>query len=169
MPTVKVLQPVLKMKVDELFLCWLSETATQVMLKDYLRSITSEEKIEIGSGDAGDNENILSQINYVSKQSMLGSLISPLTPTSPPHLSTALPFSTSTSPRSCSGIRGKRRSSSSRNVSGLIMSSVTRLDQISCTVTRSYFDQLVCCCRNVMLLKMFSLVPDTFVNFSTIS
>ncbi|ETE62855.1 Serine/threonine-protein phosphatase 2A regulatory subunit B'' subunit beta, partial [Ophiophagus hannah] len=115
MPTVKVLQPVLKMKVDELFLCWLSETATQVMLKDYLRSITSEEKIEIGSGDAGDNENIISQINYASKQSMLGSLMSPLTPTSPPHLSTALPFTTPTSPRSCSGIRGKRRSSSSRN------------------------------------------------------
>ncbi|XP_026522652.1 serine/threonine-protein phosphatase 2A regulatory subunit B'' subunit beta isoform X1 [Notechis scutatus] len=139
MPTVKVLQPVLKMKVDELFLCWLSETATQVMLKDYLRSITSEEKIEMGSGDAGDNENILSQINYVSKQSMLGSLMSPLTPTSSPHLSTVLPFTTPTSPRSYSGIRGKRRSSSSRNVQSKKEESLT--PSLSQTIPTFYFPQ----------------------------
>lgn len=116
MPTVKVLQPVLKMKVDELFLCWLSEPATQVMLKDYLRSITNEEKIEIGSGDAGNTEHIFTEINCVSKQTMLGTLMSPLTPTSR-HLSTALPLGTPASPRNISGIRGKRRSSSTRTVS----------------------------------------------------
>ncbi|XP_062982396.1 serine/threonine-protein phosphatase 2A regulatory subunit B'' subunit beta isoform X2 [Elgaria multicarinata webbii] len=116
MPAVKVLQPVLKMKVDELFLCWLSETATQVMLKDYLRNITNEEKIEIGSGDAGSNEHLVTQIHCASKQSTLGHLISPLTPTSPSHLSTALPLGTPTSPRSFSNIRGIRRSSSTRSV-----------------------------------------------------
>lgn len=39
MPPGKVLQPVLKMKVDELFLCWLSEAGTQAMLQECLRRI----------------------------------------------------------------------------------------------------------------------------------
>lgn len=39
MPPGKVLQPVLKMKVDELFLCWLSESSTQAMLQDCLQRI----------------------------------------------------------------------------------------------------------------------------------
>ncbi|KAM3836928.1 serine/threonine-protein phosphatase 2A regulatory subunit B'' subunit beta isoform 2-T3 [Vipera latastei] len=161
MPTVKVLQPVLKMKVDELFLCWLSETATQVMLKDYLRSITSEEKIEIGSGDDGDNENILSQINYVSKQSMLGTLMSPLTP-SPPHLSTTLPFSTPTSPRSCSGIRGKRRSSSSRNVQSKKEESLT--PSLSQTIPTFYFPQ-GCPKEKVNIDAIIAKIDRTFSQF----
>uniref|UniRef100_A0A2D4HCF6 EF-hand domain-containing protein n=1 Tax=Micrurus lemniscatus lemniscatus TaxID=129467 RepID=A0A2D4HCF6_MICLE len=162
MPAMKVLQPVLKMKVDELFLCWLSETATQVMLKDYLRSITSEEKIEIGSGDAGDNENILSQIIYVSKQSMLGSLMSPLTPTSPPHLSTALPFTTPTSPRSCSGIRGKRRSSSSRNVQSKKEESLT--PSLSQTIPTFYFPQ-GCPKEKVNIDAIIAKIDRTFSQF----
>lgn len=112
MPAVKVLQPVLKMKVDELFLCWLSETTTQVMLKDYLRSITNEENIEIGSGDPGGNKQFFSEINSVSKQTMLGNMLSPLIPTSPPVLSPALPLGTTSSPRRLSNSRGIRRSSS---------------------------------------------------------
>uniref|UniRef100_A0A8C8RVF1 EF-hand domain-containing protein n=1 Tax=Pelusios castaneus TaxID=367368 RepID=A0A8C8RVF1_9SAUR len=112
MPAGKVLQPVLKMKVDELFLCWLSQPATQLMLKDCLRRIKNEEKTEIGSGDAGDSETLIyTNKNSKSKQSMLDNLISPLvTPSSPPHLSTALPLGTSTSPRNTSNIRGMRRS-----------------------------------------------------------
>ncbi|XP_053435484.1 serine/threonine-protein phosphatase 2A regulatory subunit B'' subunit beta isoform X1 [Nycticebus coucang] len=39
MPPGKVLQPVLKMKVDELFLRWLSEAGTQLMLQECLRGI----------------------------------------------------------------------------------------------------------------------------------
>ncbi|KAM8750150.1 serine/threonine-protein phosphatase 2A regulatory subunit B'' subunit beta-like [Rhynchonycteris naso] len=39
MPPGKVLQPVLKMKVDELFLCWLSEAGTQAMLHDCLQRL----------------------------------------------------------------------------------------------------------------------------------
>lgn len=116
MPAVKVLQPVLKMKVDELFLCWLSETATQVMLKDHLRSITNKENIEFGSGDAGSNKQFFSEINSVSKQNLLGNLLSPLISTSPPVLFPVLPLGTPTSPRRYSNTR-IRRSSSSRMVS----------------------------------------------------
>ncbi|XP_049584129.1 serine/threonine-protein phosphatase 2A regulatory subunit B'' subunit beta isoform X3 [Syngnathus scovelli] len=36
MPSSQILQPVLKMKVDDLFLTWLSEPKTQAMLKNYL-------------------------------------------------------------------------------------------------------------------------------------
>ncbi|XP_067401816.1 serine/threonine-protein phosphatase 2A regulatory subunit B'' subunit beta isoform X3 [Emydura macquarii macquarii] len=112
MPAGKILQPVLKMKVDELFLCWLSQPTTQLMLKDCLRRIKNDEKTEIGSGDAGDSEPIIfTNKNSKSKQSMLDNLLSPLvTPSSPPHLSTALPLGTSTSPRNTSNIRGIRRS-----------------------------------------------------------
>ncbi|KAM9319230.1 serine/threonine-protein phosphatase 2A regulatory subunit B'' subunit beta-like [Gastrophryne carolinensis] len=45
MPTNKVLKPVLKLKVDELFLHWLTETPTQLLLKDYLRRIKNGENI----------------------------------------------------------------------------------------------------------------------------
>ncbi|KAG8452142.1 hypothetical protein GDO86_004075, partial [Hymenochirus boettgeri] len=45
MPTSEVLKPVLKMKVDELFLHWLSETPTQLLLKDYLRRIKNGENV----------------------------------------------------------------------------------------------------------------------------
>lgn len=39
MPSSQILQPVLKMKVDELFLTWLSDLKTQAVLKDYLELI----------------------------------------------------------------------------------------------------------------------------------
>uniref|UniRef100_A0AC11ELY8 Uncharacterized protein n=1 Tax=Ovis aries TaxID=9940 RepID=A0AC11ELY8_SHEEP len=52
MPPGKVLQPVLKMKVDELFLCWLSESSTQAMLRDCLRRIQVPARAERGAGDA---------------------------------------------------------------------------------------------------------------------
>ncbi|XP_060264539.1 serine/threonine-protein phosphatase 2A regulatory subunit B'' subunit beta isoform X4 [Ovis aries] len=52
MPPGKVLQPVLKMKVDELFLCWLSESSTQAMLRDCLRRIQMPARAERGAGDA---------------------------------------------------------------------------------------------------------------------
>ncbi|KAM7182279.1 serine/threonine-protein phosphatase 2A regulatory subunit B'' subunit beta isoform 1-T3 [Macrochelys suwanniensis] len=118
MPAGKVLQPVLKMKVDELFLCWLSQPTTQSMLKDCLRRIKNEEKTGVGSGDAGDSEPLIfTNKTSKSKQSMLDNLISPLvTPSSPPHLSTALPLGTSTSPRNLSNIRGIRRSAGTRTV-----------------------------------------------------
>ncbi|XP_025051308.1 serine/threonine-protein phosphatase 2A regulatory subunit B'' subunit beta isoform X2 [Alligator sinensis] len=117
MPAGKVLQPVLKMKVDELFLCWLSQPSTQLMLKDWLKSIKNEEKIEIGSGDAGYNEPLIfANRNSNSKRSMLDNLITPLMPSSSPYLSTALPLGTSANPRSISNIRGIRKSTGSKVV-----------------------------------------------------
>ncbi|NXA46816.1 P2R3B phosphatase, partial [Nothocercus julius] len=117
MPAGKVLQPVLKMKVDELFLCWLSQPATQLVLKDCLRTIKNEEKTEIANGDSGNSENErFTTKNSNSKQSILGDIRIPLMSFNPPHLSTALPVATSTSPRSASNTRGIRRSSGTRAV-----------------------------------------------------
>ncbi|XP_061482990.1 serine/threonine-protein phosphatase 2A regulatory subunit B'' subunit beta isoform X2 [Rhineura floridana] len=161
MPAVKVLQPVLKMKVDELFLCWLSDAATQVMLRDYLRSITNEERIEIGSGDAGSNEHILTQINCVSKQSLLGNLMSPLTPTSPPHLSTALPLGTPTSPRSFSNIRSKRKSSSTRSEQSKKEALTPSLSQ---TIPTFYFPQ-GCPKEKVNIDGVIAKIEKTFCQF----
>ncbi|XP_037661555.1 serine/threonine-protein phosphatase 2A regulatory subunit B'' subunit beta-like isoform X7 [Choloepus didactylus] len=53
MPPGKVLQPVLKMKVDELFLRWLSEASTQAILRDCLRSVRAPAGALLGGGDAG--------------------------------------------------------------------------------------------------------------------
>ncbi|XP_054830638.1 serine/threonine-protein phosphatase 2A regulatory subunit B'' subunit beta isoform X1 [Eublepharis macularius] len=162
MPAVKVLQPVLKMKVDELFLCWLSETATQMMLKDYLRSITSEEKIEIGSGDAGDNKHIFTEINCLSKQSMLGNLMSPLIPTSPPVLSAALPLGTPTSPRSFSSSRGVRRPSSTRMVQSKKEEPLT--PALSQNIPTFYFPR-GCPQEKVNIDVVIAKVEQTFAQF----
>ncbi|TRY66223.1 hypothetical protein DNTS_006063 [Danionella cerebrum] len=45
------LKPDLKMKVDELFLFWLSEPSTQAMLKDYLIKIKNGEEIDFSCED----------------------------------------------------------------------------------------------------------------------
>uniref|UniRef100_A0A4X2L9D8 EF-hand domain-containing protein n=1 Tax=Vombatus ursinus TaxID=29139 RepID=A0A4X2L9D8_VOMUR len=117
MPTGKVLQPVLKMKVDELFLCWLSETNTQVMLKDCLKRIKNTERIDIGSGSTGDSEPFLTTKIANSKQNILDNLMAPLvTPSSLSCASTALPLGTSTSSRSGPHVRGTRRSTGTRVV-----------------------------------------------------
>ncbi|XP_043850348.1 serine/threonine-protein phosphatase 2A regulatory subunit B'' subunit beta isoform X1 [Dromiciops gliroides] len=116
MPTGKVLQPVLKMKVDELFLCWLSETNTQVMLKDCLKRIKNTERIEIGSGNAGESEPFLTTKIANSKQNILDNLMAPLVTPSSPCASTALPLGTSTSSRSGPHVRGTRRSTGTRVV-----------------------------------------------------
>uniref|UniRef100_A0A7N4PJG7 Protein phosphatase 2 regulatory subunit B''beta n=1 Tax=Sarcophilus harrisii TaxID=9305 RepID=A0A7N4PJG7_SARHA len=117
MPTGKVLQPVLKMKVDELFLCWLSETNTQVMLKDCLKRIKNTERIEIGRGNAGESEPFLTTKKIAnSKQNILDNLMAPLVTPSSPCVSTALPLGTSTSSRSGPHVRGTRRSTGTRVV-----------------------------------------------------
>lgn len=114
----KVLQPVLKMKVDELFLCWLSQPATQLTLKDCLRRIKNEEKTEIGSGDSGNSKNErFANKNSNSKQCMLGDTRLPLMSFNPPQLSTTLPLATPASSRNISNVRATRRSSGTRVVS----------------------------------------------------
>ncbi|KAM6292781.1 serine/threonine-protein phosphatase 2A regulatory subunit B'' subunit beta [Porphyrio hochstetteri] len=115
MPLGKVLQPVLKMKVDELVLCWLSQPATQLMLKDCLRRIKNEEKTEAGDGDSGNRKNER-VANKISNQGMLGDIKVPLLTFSPPQLSATLPLATPASPRNTSNIRATRRSSGSKVV-----------------------------------------------------
>uniref|UniRef100_UPI0037E98A85 serine/threonine-protein phosphatase 2A regulatory subunit B'' subunit beta n=1 Tax=Semicossyphus pulcher TaxID=241346 RepID=UPI0037E98A85 len=101
MPSPQVLQPVLKMKVDELFLNWLSDHATQSLLKDYLDLIKNGQNIDLSSGQAQDkrlmtfneNNNVASQKNLAEKRpAPLG------TPSSPPSSST-LPSGSSSNTR----------------------------------------------------------------------
>ncbi|XP_067371618.1 serine/threonine-protein phosphatase 2A regulatory subunit B'' subunit beta isoform X3 [Channa argus] len=76
MPSAQVLQPVLKMKVDELFLNWLSDPATQSLLKDYLELIKSGQHIDLCSKETQDkrslsfneNNNVASQKNLSEKK-----------------------------------------------------------------------------------------------------
>jgi len=114
----KILQPVLKMKVDELFLCWLSQPATQLALKDCLRRIKNEQKTVIGNGDAGNGKNErFANNNSNSKQCILGDTRLPLMSFSPPQLSTTLPLATPASTRNVSNVRAAPRSSGTRIVS----------------------------------------------------
>ncbi|KAI1899619.1 hypothetical protein AGOR_G00063650 [Albula goreensis] len=114
MPSPQVLQPVLKMKVDELFLNWLSETNTQAMLKDYLRRIKSGEWIDVGLGDGRDRGlSASSEDKVLSPKSLTEKVSSPLSaPTSPS--SAALPSGSSVNTRVGSNGRALRRSVSSK-------------------------------------------------------
>ncbi len=132
MPSPQVLQPVLKMKVDELFLNWLSDPATQSLLKDYLDLIKSGRHVDLSSGDAQDkmlltfneNNNVASQKNLVErKPTPLG------TPSSPPSAST-LPSGSSSNTR-VTGPNGRvlRRSVSTKKVRYLLRQ-INRLNNI---------------------------------------
>lgn len=107
MPPGKVLQPVLKMKVDELFLCWLSESSTQTMLQDCLQRIKMPGRTEMGDGDSGQPGPAVAAAGPACRQSVLDS----------PGASTALPLGTGSSPRLGSHVRGTRRSAGTRVVS----------------------------------------------------
>lgn len=99
MPPGKVLQPVLKMKVDELFLCWLSEAGTQAMLRDCLQRIRAPGRADLGSGDAAQP----------------APLTAPPAP-GPAPASSALPLGAASSPRVGPHLRGTRRSAGTRAV-----------------------------------------------------
>lgn len=93
MTSPQTLQPVLKMKVDELFLFWLSEPSTQAMLKDYLNKIKNGEEIEVSQGDfksrntlvlTENNNNHALKINATERMSAaLGAPFSPPSATLP--------------------------------------------------------------------------------------
>uniref|UniRef100_A0A8C3TWP1 EF-hand domain-containing protein n=1 Tax=Catharus ustulatus TaxID=91951 RepID=A0A8C3TWP1_CATUS len=89
----KVLQPAVKMKVDELFLCWLSQPATQLTLKDCLRRIKNKEKTEFNADSGSSKNESFTSKNSNSKQCLLGDTRLPLS-FSPPQLSTTLPLAT---------------------------------------------------------------------------
>ncbi|XP_049449836.1 serine/threonine-protein phosphatase 2A regulatory subunit B'' subunit beta isoform X2 [Epinephelus fuscoguttatus] len=142
MPSPQVLQPVLKMKVDELFLNWLSDPATQSLLKDYLDLIKSGQPVELSSGDAHDkksltfneNNNVASQRNLVEKKpTPLG------TPSSPPSAST-LPSGSSSNTR-VTGPNGRvlRRSVSTKKAQVRTEEPVTTA--LSESIPKFYFPQ----------------------------
>lgn len=120
----QVLQPVLKMKVDELFFNWLSEPATQSLLKEYLDLIKNGQYPDMSSGDTqdkssltfnGNNNNVSSQKNLAEKKNAAFSA-----PSSPPSTS-ALPSGSSINTR-MTGPNGRapRRSVNIRKVNHLL-------------------------------------------------
>uniref|UniRef100_A0A8C5P8Y5 Protein phosphatase 2 regulatory subunit B''beta n=1 Tax=Leptobrachium leishanense TaxID=445787 RepID=A0A8C5P8Y5_9ANUR len=118
-PPVKVLQPVLKMKVDELFLHWLSETPTQLLLKDCLRRIKNGERLPVADGSEGCGVAPLSAMLHLQNTHRLldNFSISSMAPCSPPaHSPSSLPVGGYSSPRSGLTPRS-RRSTAARGVS----------------------------------------------------
>uniref|UniRef100_A0AAY4EDC6 EF-hand domain-containing protein n=1 Tax=Denticeps clupeoides TaxID=299321 RepID=A0AAY4EDC6_9TELE len=116
MPAPQVLQPVLKMKVDELFLYWLSESSTQELLKDCLRKVESGEATEFSDGH-GINSSILERSTspvLAEKGSAAERTSSPFSATSSPL--SALPSGSSGSPRVGPSVRVPRRSVSAKKV-----------------------------------------------------
>ncbi|XP_077002574.1 serine/threonine-protein phosphatase 2A regulatory subunit B'' subunit beta-like isoform X1 [Tamandua tetradactyla] len=106
MPPGKVLQPVLKMKVDELFLCWLSESSTQAMLRDCLRRVRAPAGPPLGGGDAGPTP--------APPAAAAAALHAPHAPRKP--AAPALPLSAAPSPRGGTHARGARRPAGTRGV-----------------------------------------------------
>ncbi|KAK2904866.1 hypothetical protein Q8A67_006665 [Cirrhinus molitorella] len=117
MASPQTLQPVLKMKVDELFLFWLSEPSTQAMLKDYLDKIKNGEEINLSHADfkgtstlvltENNNNNISSKINATERMTAaLGA------PCSPP--SATLPSASGSNSRAGVNARALRRSVSTK-------------------------------------------------------
>ncbi|TNN39663.1 Serine/threonine-protein phosphatase 2A regulatory subunit B'' subunit beta [Liparis tanakae] len=150
MPSPQVLQPVLKMKVDELFLNWLSDTATQSLLKDYLDIIKSGRRVDRSCEDAGDkrsstfneNNNVASQKNLAEKKPL------PIrTPSSPPSAGT-LPSGSSSNTR-VTGANGRvlRRSVSTKKASSRLKWSIRILNN---TETMSHVQTGFSGCHKVM-------------------
>ncbi|XP_061698026.1 serine/threonine-protein phosphatase 2A regulatory subunit B'' subunit beta isoform X1 [Syngnathoides biaculeatus] len=76
MPSGQILQPVLKMKVDELFLTWLSQPKTQTVLKGYLDLIKSGQRSDFSDVSVKEkctltfnqNNNVAAQKNSAEKK-----------------------------------------------------------------------------------------------------
>lgn len=118
MPSPQGLQPVLKMKVDELFLNWLSEPNVQAMLKDYLRMIKNGDELEFGKGNDNFTENNNIASNYHVTERTSASLSAPCSPPS-----ATLPSGSGSSNRTGPNSRALRRSVSIKKVNthGLLL------------------------------------------------
>ncbi|XP_033094567.1 LOW QUALITY PROTEIN: serine/threonine-protein phosphatase 2A regulatory subunit B'' subunit beta-like [Trachypithecus francoisi] len=110
MPPGKVLQPVLKMKVDELFLYWLSEASTQRMLQDCLRRIQAPGRDLPTAGDG--------ELPGAWPAAPLAATPRPggLDLAATPGPGPALPLGAACSPRNAPHARGSRRSAGTRVV-----------------------------------------------------
>lgn len=121
MASPQTLQPVLKMKVDELFLFWLSEPSTQAMLKDYLNKIKNGEEIDLSQGDFKSSSTLLTENNnnnIASKTNVTDRMTAALgSPYSPP--SATLPSASGSNNRAGVNARALRRSVSTKKVKHL--------------------------------------------------
>ncbi|XP_066542128.1 serine/threonine-protein phosphatase 2A regulatory subunit B'' subunit beta isoform X2 [Hoplias malabaricus] len=110
MPSPQALQPVLKMKVDELFLNWLSEPSTQVTLKDYLRKIKNGDPLEFVQDDCNGRDSLVftENNNIASKSNVPERTSASLSACSPP--SVTLPSGSGSNNRSGQNSRALRRS-----------------------------------------------------------
>ncbi|RMC06710.1 hypothetical protein DUI87_16153 [Hirundo rustica rustica] len=166
----KVLQPAVKMKVDELFLCWLSQPATQLTLKDWLRRIKNKEKTEFGNTDSGNSKNeSFTSKDSSSKQCILGDTRLPLMSFSPPQLSTTLPLATPASSRNTSNVRATRRSlrtkessykwqdASEKFVSGSFSIAKASIDVVHTRLDRKFLSNTIAraACKLCKYFKMF--------------
>ncbi|XP_054887527.1 serine/threonine-protein phosphatase 2A regulatory subunit B'' subunit beta isoform X2 [Poeciliopsis prolifica] len=140
MPSPQVLQPVLKVKVDELFLNWLSDPGTQSVLKDFLDLIKSGEYSGLSGGHAQDkkslsfneNNNVASQKNLSEKK--------PLGTNSSPAPNSTLPSRSSSNAR-VTGPNGRvlRRSVSTKKAQVRTEEPVTTA--LSENIPKFYFPQ----------------------------
>lgn len=124
------LQPVLKMKVDELFFKWLSDPATQTQLKQYLELIKSGQPVDLANGTAEDKNSPFGENNNVTPhRSLAGKKPAPIsTPCSHPSTG-ALPSGSSSNPRvSGPSARTLRKSLSTKKVKILF--------SVSCNCTK---------------------------------
>lgn len=112
------LQPVLKMKVDELFFKWLSDPATQTQLKQYLELIKSGRPVGLANGVAEDRKSPFGENNNVtSHRSHTGKKPAPISPPCSHPSTGALPSGSSSNPRvSGPSARTLRKSVSTKKV-----------------------------------------------------
>lgn len=125
-PKMPGLQPVLKMKVDELFFKWLSDPATQTQLKQYLELIKSGQPVDLSNGTAEDRNSPFGENNNVtSRRSHAGKKPAPISnPCSHPSTG-ALPSGSSGNPRvSGPSARTLRKSLSTKKVKSFIQCSL---------------------------------------------
>lgn len=162
MPSGKVLQPVLKMKVDEVFLCWLSDTSTQSLLKSYLKRTKNGEKIGLGEcSDFG------STTGTGKKHSSIGGLDNVsgnhhgATRSPPTQLLSNLSLSPLGSPRSGSSAR-VRRSTGGSTVQTKKEQPLT--PSLSQTIPKFYFPR-GCPKANLNIDAIISKIEKTFSQF----
>ncbi|CAL8267360.1 unnamed protein product [Lota lota] len=144
MPSPQVLQPVVKLKVDELYLNWLSDPSTQSVLKNYLALIKSGQSIDLGHVDASDARLLaFSENNNVSRGSLCHRTLADRrttslgAPSSPPSSHT-LPSGSSSSAR-ITGPNGRalRRSVSSKKAQ--VKAAVPVAPVLSESIPKFYF------------------------------
>ncbi|XP_020791901.1 serine/threonine-protein phosphatase 2A regulatory subunit B'' subunit beta isoform X2 [Boleophthalmus pectinirostris] len=167
MPSPQILQPVLKMKVDELFLTWLSEPSTQSMLKDYLHLIKNGQYTELCKDACVDQTSLsLTENNNVAcKKNQAEKKPAPLsTASSPPSATTTLPSGSSANTR-VTGPSGRilRRSVSTKKAQVRTEEPVTTA--LSESIPKFYFPQG----RpqaNLNIDSLISKIEKTFSQFS---